>query len=563
MKKKLTFLFGLILIFTAVLNSCSSDDSVNNSDNKPKVDFTIYKNQSNDPNANALQAQAKTNEATLNFYGKFDNERNPTTIETISYQKNGNDTLVNFIYDNSTSKISSIFLEVKDVKLPTLFKFTYPESGNYVNVQVVNYNWNTNSFETLSSANVLIENNLLKALNKRSGSFSDFVVTAASIHLAIQITSTVVATAGPVLALVSPVALPILTVTGAIIGANLIIDLMMDNKAHASEIKPEDISYPPKTKIENPKPETFKDEVIKNDCTAVLIKFGASMDSQGNILLFGGEGGTPPYSYMLEGIGGFTPVAVYNSKPNGSYKISIKDANGCITAKIVSLKRPCDLEISVSKTVNSATVTVTKGQPPYTYSWSNGATTQSISGLNDGTYTVTVTDNNDCQVSESVTIGESNNYLVGNWTLIQYKLYGEVSWKNVNQWYDYYSANCSMIELKENITGNAIISANSYEIRFQNNWIDYNIDTENCISQGQSTRSALQKLFGTYAPQVVIQNNKQIFNTITNYAQEIRNEQVVDEWTNPGSFFEIENENTMILRIPEDDDWLYAKFQRL
>ena len=120
------------------------------------------------------------------------------------------------------------------------------------------------------------------------------------------------------------------------------------------------------------------------------------MDSQGNILLFGGEGGTAPYTYKLEGTNEYLPVAVYTSKPNGSYKISLKDANGCESAKIVALKRPCDLEISVSKTANSATVIVTKGQPPYTYSWSNGANTQSISGLNDGTYTVTGTNNNDC-----------------------------------------------------------------------------------------------------------------------------------------------------------------------
>ena len=33
------------------------------------------------------------------------------------------------------------------------------------------------------------------------------------------------------------------------------------------------------------------------------------------------------------------------------------------------------------------------GVPPYAYLWSTGATTQSISGLSAGTYTVTVTDN--------------------------------------------------------------------------------------------------------------------------------------------------------------------------
>ncbi len=41
----------------------------------------------------------------------------------------------------------------------------------------------------------------------------------------------------------------------------------------------------------------------------------------------------------------------------------------------------------------TATVTVLTGTAPYTYLWSNGATTQSITGLTPATYTVTVTDN--------------------------------------------------------------------------------------------------------------------------------------------------------------------------
>jgi hypothetical protein len=45
------------------------------------------------------------------------------------------------------------------------------------------------------------------------------------------------------------------------------------------------------------------------------------------------------------------------------------------------------------------------GRAPYTYRWSNGATTQNVTGLPTGTYSVTVTDANSCTATASATIG--------------------------------------------------------------------------------------------------------------------------------------------------------------
>jgi hypothetical protein len=57
----------------------------------------------------------------------------------------------------------------------------------------------------------------------------------------------------------------------------------------------------------------------------------------------------------------------------------------------------CDGEISVS---------ATDGTPTYSYNWSNGATSASISGLCPGTYGVTVTDNGQCVKEYSISIAE-------------------------------------------------------------------------------------------------------------------------------------------------------------
>ena len=51
---------------------------------------------------------------------------------------------------------------------------------------------------------------------------------------------------------------------------------------------------------------------------------------------------------------------------------------------------------SVCSNDGAITLSVNGGLPPYVYSWSNGASTQSISGLKAGTFSVIVTDANSC-----------------------------------------------------------------------------------------------------------------------------------------------------------------------
>src|SRR5690606_13083290 len=73
-----------------------------------------------------------------------------------------------------------------------------------------------------------------------------------------------------------------------------------------------------------------------------------------------------------------------------------------------------DVVITITETVVDATcvaengsisVTASGGTEPYTYLWSNGATTQSITDLAAGSYTVTVTDANGCTAEGTYTVG--------------------------------------------------------------------------------------------------------------------------------------------------------------
>jgi len=61
-------------------------------------------------------------------------------------------------------------------------------------------------------------------------------------------------------------------------------------------------------------------------------------------------------------------------------------------------------ETSTGAANGTATVTPIGGTSPYLYGWSNGATTQTISGLTQGYYNVNVTDSKGCQTWTSVEI---------------------------------------------------------------------------------------------------------------------------------------------------------------
>jgi predicted heme/steroid binding protein len=127
-------------------------------------------------------------------------------------------------------------------------------------------------------------------------------------------------------------------------------------------------------------------------------------------------GGTPTYTYSWN----TTPVQTTATAVGliaGTYTVTVTDANACQTTRSFTINQPAaalsasaagqtDILCNGSAT-GSATVTATGGTPGYTYSWSpSGGTAETATGLTAGTYTVTVTDANSCQTTQSFTITE-------------------------------------------------------------------------------------------------------------------------------------------------------------
>src|ERR1051326_1797626 len=101
----------------------------------------------------------------------------------------------------------------------------------------------------------------------------------------------------------------------------------------------------------------------------------------------------------------------YTATASGSYTVRVTDANGCTSAMsaatvITVNPNPATPTITPSGATTfcaggSVTLTAPSG---FTYSWSTGATTQSISATTSGSYTVTVTNGNGCSATSAATV---------------------------------------------------------------------------------------------------------------------------------------------------------------
>lgn len=131
-------------------------------------------------------------------------------------------------------------------------------------------------------------------------------------------------------------------------------------------------------------------------------------------------GGTAPYFYSWTNNAGGNALAT--NLCAGAYIFTVTDNNGCTSSSSVTLTQPQALSASTSKIDlscfqscdGSASVNVSGGVTPYQYQWDNSsfATTASFTNECAGTYTVTVIDDNNCELSETVVIGQPTDIVI-------------------------------------------------------------------------------------------------------------------------------------------------------
>ncbi len=141
------------------------------------------------------------------------------------------------------------------------------------------------------------------------------------------------------------------------------------------------------------------------------------------------SGGTAPYTVSWSNGGSGNSITGLSA---GNYQYTITDSDGCSASSNIYVGQATSIQANVSRINNGCrfdtqgelSLSPSGGTPPYTYQWSNGGTTATISDLTDGPFAYTISDDNGCTRSGGVSV-LANNPVIGNATVRDVSCYGE------------------------------------------------------------------------------------------------------------------------------------------
>ena len=121
------------------------------------------------------------------------------------------------------------------------------------------------------------------------------------------------------------------------------------------------------------------------------------------------SGGTSPIEYSIH-YGNLTMTGgpIFDGLSAGIYSVVVTDVYGCTVSVTTSIAEPEQIKVTPLIIPPSCTggrdgsieLEVTGGEAPYTYSWANSANeTNMMTDLVQGTYSITITDANDCRIT--------------------------------------------------------------------------------------------------------------------------------------------------------------------
>lgn len=154
---------------------------------------------------------------------------------------------------------------------------------------------------------------------------------------------------------------------------------------------------------------------------------------------FSAIGGTGQKTYTLNDIDNntstdYTTQQVITGLQPGNYSLVAEDESGCQADSAFTVTEPTQIDLQLTfqnesiagANDGSATVNPTGGTTPYgEISWSNGQSGNSVSGLAPGSYSVSLTDANGCEVSASFFIAQGGCNLSASYEVSDVKCYGE------------------------------------------------------------------------------------------------------------------------------------------